>query len=188
MNSISQKSSNEANGETTIPRWYAIQTLARHEKKVSTELQRRGISAYLPLIAETHRWSDRRKSVEVPLFSSYAFVRIVRSPEARLDVLKVNGVLNFVGDRKLGEAIPDSQIEAIQTLVENDIPFSEHAFLSVGQRVRIHGGALNGMEGILTAVNGNNRLVVSVESIQRSLSVSVEGYGIEVLNSGEHRA
>lgn len=109
-------------------RWYAIQTLARHEKKVSLELQRRGIHSYLPLVTETHRWTDRKKDVELPLFSTYAFVKIVRTPESRLEVLKVNGVLNFIGDRRLGEPIPDSQIESIRTLLDSDLPFSEHAF------------------------------------------------------------
>ncbi len=169
--------------ETAEPRWYAVQTRARHEKKVANELQLRGIDAYLPLVMETHSWSDRRKHVELPLFSSYAFVRIARTPETRLGVLQVNGVLNFVGDRNLGEPIPDEQIDAIRALLQSDLPFSEHSFLSVGQRVRIHGGSLDGVEGILTTVKGSRRLVVSVEAIQRSISVSVEGYSIEVLAS-----
>lgn len=182
--SVDRMMATGANG----PRWYAVQTLARHEKKIAEELERRGIDAYLPVVTETHSWSDRRKKVEVPLFSCYAFVRIVRTPEARLGVLKVNGVVNFVGDNRLGEPIPDDQIEDVRTLLASDVAFSEHTFLSVGQRVRIRGGALDGMEGILTAVNGSRRLVISIDSIQRSISVSVEGYGIEVLSGPEHRA
>ncbi len=170
------------------PNWYAVQTRARHEKKVLAELQRRGIDAYMPVVTATRCWSDRRKQVELPLFSCYTFVRIIRTPEARLDVLKVNGVIDFVGDHRLGEAIPDEQIDAVRALLQSDVPFSEHAFLSVGQRVRLRGGALNGIEGILTAVNGSRRLVISIESIQRSISVSVEGYGVEVLSVPEYRA
>ena len=50
------------------PRWYAIQTRARHEKIVAHQLQVRGITVFLPLVTEIHRWSDRRKVVQLPLF------------------------------------------------------------------------------------------------------------------------
>ena len=50
------------------PRWYAIHTRARHEKKVTTQLQDRGITTFLPLIAQRHRWSDRNKTIQLALF------------------------------------------------------------------------------------------------------------------------
>jgi hypothetical protein len=35
------------------------------------------------------------------------------------------------------------------------------------------------MEGILVSRNGDNTLVISVDAIQRSLAVRVEGYTVE---------
>jgi hypothetical protein len=75
-------------------------------------------------------------------------------------------------------AIPDTQIEDIRTLLNTKISLSPYPFLKVGQRVRVRGGALDGIEGILVT-NGQKRLVISVESIQRSLSITIEGYDIE---------
>ena len=78
-----------------------------------------------------------------------------------------------------GTPIPDAQIEAVRSLVERELPWSSHPFLKIGQRVRIRSGALDGMEGILLSRNGDRTLVISVEAIQRSLAVRVEGYEVE---------
>jgi Transcription termination factor nusG len=77
---------------TESPRWYAIQTRARHEKIVAHQLQVRGITVFLPLVTEIHRWSDRRKVVQLPLFSGYVFVHLSWLPECRMRVPTVFSV------------------------------------------------------------------------------------------------
>jgi len=158
--------------------WFAIQTRPRYEKKVVERLQQRNISAYLPLFTEEHQWSDRNRAVHMPLFPSYVFVRIEETLPTRTAVLRTNGVTGFVGIRGSGVPIPDEQIISIQAILENGIPFSSRPFLSKGQRVRIHGGSLNGVEGILVAENDDQSLVVSVQLIQRSLSIRIAGYAV----------
>lgn len=162
--------------------WYAIHTRARHEKRVASELERKGIRTFLPLWSEMRQWSDRRMMVDIPLFSCYAFVNIDSSMASRVEVLRTAGVLTFVGGNHQCVSIPDSEIESIQMLLANRISFTHHPFLVVGQKVRVRNGALEGVEGILTRFNGNSRLVISVETIQRSLSVTVDGYDVEPVN------
>jgi transcription antitermination factor NusG len=164
------------------PWWYAIQTRFRHEKLVACQLKLQGINTFLPLVSEVRRWSDRRKLVQLPLFSGYVFVRIVALVEARLQILRINGVVSMVGARGQGTPIPDRQIENIQKLLTNNTPFMDHPFLRIVQRVRIRGGCLDGVEGILLGCNGNRRLVVSVESIERSLALRIEGYEVESIS------
>jgi transcriptional antiterminator NusG len=159
--------------------WYAIRTRSRHEKVVERQLQGQGIEAFFPMVRQLHNWSDRRKLVEVPLFAGYAFVRIVPSPEERVRVLQIHGVVELVGAHNQGIAIPEEQIEAVRAVVAGNLPFTEHVFLKVGQRVRVRGGSLDGVEGVLVANNGCRRLVISVEPIQRALSISIEGYQVE---------
>ncbi len=161
------------------PAWFAVQTRPRHEKKVSAELQEKGVSAFLPLVSSTRQWSDRSRVVEVPLFPQYVFVRIAQTLQTRVSVLRTNGVTNFVGTRGIGVPIPDEQIERVQTVVARGIPATPHSFLNVGKRIRIRGGALDGLQGILTAVNGNQTLVVSVELIQRSIAIRIAGFSVE---------
>ncbi len=161
------------------PRWYAIHTRARHEKIVTTRLQQQGITAFLPTITEVRRWSDRRKCVELPLFSCYAFVNILWVPELRAKITCTDGVLGFIGFCGGAVPVPDVEIQNIRTLLKSMAPYSICPFLKVGQRVRIRGGSLDGIEGILAARNGNNNLVISVEPIQRSLAINIDGYSVE---------
>jgi transcription termination/antitermination protein NusG len=161
------------------PTWFAVQTRPRHEKRVSAELQEKGIDAFLPVISTTRQWSDRRRVVELPLFSQYVFVRIVQNLNTRVSVLRTNGVTSFVGPRGIGVPIPDLEIERVQRVMAHGMPVSPHVFLNVGKRVRVRGGALDGLQGILTAVNGDQSLVLSVKLIQRSLAIRIAGFAIE---------
>jgi transcription antitermination factor NusG len=159
--------------------WYAVQTRARHEKKVAKQLQEKGVTTFLPLVTQTHCWSDRRKVIELPLFPCYAFARLASSVEMRLPALQTPGVLSIVGAHGVGAPIPDKEIEDIQTVLVQNVSSSLYPFIKVGQRVRIRGGCLDGIEGILVAEKSNRRLVVSVELIQRSVSVQIDGYEVE---------
>lgn len=159
-------------------RWYAVRTRPRHEKRVTAELEEKGIEIYLPLVTQVHRWSDRRKVVQVPLFSCYAFVHSVLDLHLRLALYGISGALGFVGPNNQGIPIPDEQIESIRTLMTNNVPLMPYPLLKAGQRVRVRGGALDGVEGILATKDGR-RLVVSVEGICASFSVSLDGYDVE---------
>jgi transcription antitermination factor NusG len=161
------------------PRWYAIHTRARHEKKVTTQLQDKGVTTFLPLVAQRHRWSDRNKTIQLALFSCYTFVRLEACSGKRLAVLHTPGVLGFVGIRGVGLPIPDMEIENIQTLLANNVTCALYPFLRMGQRVRIRGGCLDGVEGILAAKNSDRSLVVSIELIQRSVALRIDGYDVE---------
>jgi len=164
---------------TAESEWYALHTRPRHEKLVVQRLLERGVETFLPIVTETHRWSDRKKSVQLPLFSCYVFAKFIPNRTERLQVLRVNGVLGLVGSHGEGASIPDEQIESVRMLVGGTVPWSSHPFLKIGQRVRIRSGALNGMEGILVSRNGGDTLVISVDALQRSLAVRVEGYDLE---------
>ena len=160
------------------PHWYAIHTRSRHEKKIEVRLREHGISTFLPWVRQVHRWSDRRKLIDLPLFPCYAFVYIVPNAQARLAVLRIDGVIGFVGVRPEGTPIPDSEIDSVRLLLDRNVPFSSHPFLRIGQRVRIRGGSLDGVEGTLTA-DRNRKMVISVELIQQSIAVTLGGYDVE---------
>ena len=161
------------------PQWFAIQTRSRHEKKVADELEGRGVEVFLPMVKQTRKWSDRVKKIDFPLFSGYAFVRIVPEPKARVHVLSAHGVVKFVGPTAIGTPIPDHEIESLRTAIANDISLRPLPFIKVGQRVRIRSGALAGMEGILTGARNDRQLVISISTIQRSVAVAIEGYDVE---------
>jgi transcription antitermination factor NusG len=162
------------------PLWYAIQTRYRFEKKVTVHLQRKGIETFLPVLEEVHRWSDREKRVDTPLFSGYTFARFYPASRSRMDLLRTVGVIGLIVFAGQVIPIPAKQIDDLQMLLSQKAPCSLHAFLKIGQRVRIRGGCLNGLEGILDE-RGEKNLVISVESIQRSVAIRIEGYELELI-------
>jgi transcription antitermination factor NusG len=163
------------------PAWFAVQTRSKHEKMVSHHLSMRGVSNYLPTVHEVHRWSDRRKKLELPLFPGYVFVQIAAQNERRVEVLRTPGIVRFVGSSPEGAQIPDVQIEFIRKLISENVPWASHPFLKSGQRIRIRGGALDQVEGIFLKRNNEGTLIVSIDAIQRSLAVSIQGYDVEVV-------
>ncbi|MGE5112233.1 MAG: transcription termination/antitermination protein NusG [Acidobacteriaceae bacterium] len=159
--------------------WYAITTRSQHERLVARQLQSHGITTLLPILKEIHRWSDRRKIVEMPMFRGYLFVRCCMSPASRRAVLFARGVVNFVTMQGEPVPIPEEQINNIHRVMTNHADCVAHPFLKIGQRVRIRGGALDGMEGILSSFQKDRCVVVSIDAIQRSLAVRIEGYDLE---------
>jgi transcription antitermination factor NusG len=165
--------------------WYALYTRSRHEKAVVALLQQKGMTAFLPLCPRVHRWSDRKKTVQVPLFPGYTFVRVDAAPESCVRVLQTPGVVGFVGTGRCGIPIPDRQIEDIRTILTQNIPCAIFPFLRVGQRIRIRGGCLDGIEGRLVTLKGDRSLVISVEPILRSIAIRLDGYDVEILSPSE---
>jgi transcription antitermination factor NusG len=160
--------------------WFAIKTRYRFETKVAARLQTKGVETFLPLLEETHCWSDRKKTISRPLFSGYVFVRLRPSSASRLNVLRTEGVIGFVSFHGNTPSIQSKQMEDLQMLLSQRAPCSRHAFLQAGQRVRIKGGCLDGLEGIL-ARSDQQTVVISIECIQRSVAFKIEGYDLEVV-------
>ncbi len=161
-----------------LPRWYAVHTRSRHEKQVERLLAEKRVESFLPLRREMHRWKDRYKQVELPLFSGYVFVRMVPEADARLHVLRTVGVVRIVGFAQQDAAIPAEQIETLRRLMASDAPLHRHRYLRVGQRVKVISGTLSGVEGTLVRVRKSDRLVISITQIRQSVAVELSGYDV----------
>lgn len=161
------------------PQWFAIRTRSRCEKMATEQLTQQGIETFLPTVKKIRQWSDRKKEVEMPLFSGYSFVHIALLSAERLQVLKAHGVVGFVGVHGSATPIPENQIRDVRTLLDNNVPFEERPYLKVGQKVRIKGGCLDGVEGVLSGHNEDRSLLISLEPIQKSISIRIQGYSLE---------
>ena len=163
------------------PEWYAIQTLPRHEKSVTCQLQDAGIHTVLPLNTQVHRWSDRRKVVSLPLFPGYVFVQLADLKLERIRLLRTRGVVGFVGPRREACPIPPWQIEGVRSLLATSAEYRPHPYVAMGQRVRIRDGALQGLEGILVRIADDHSLILSIDLIHKSVAVRIEGYALETI-------
>jgi transcription antitermination factor NusG len=152
--------------------WYALRVRPRFEKTVASALLQKGYEGFLPLYRQRSRWSDRIKIVELPLFPGYMFCRI--DINQRLPILITPGVIQIVGIGKTPQPVDDAEVAALQSIVVSGLQSEPRSYMNIGQRVRIELGPLAGIEGILIAVKGSSRLIVSVSLLQRSVSVEID--------------
>ena len=161
----------------SLPHWYAIYTSPRHEKKVRLQLGSRGIESFLPLFQSVRRWKNGCKAqLELPLFPGYLFVNIARTEKAR--VLDAPGVLSFVGPKGDLAHLLDSEIETLRSGLHLQ-KFEPHHGMAIGQRVRIHAGPLQGLEGVLVRNAKSMRVVITVHIIQQSVAVELDADALE---------
>jgi len=165
----------------TLPQWFAVYTTPRHEKHVSELLADRQIEAFLPLYRATKQWKKSRPVVlELPLFPTYVFVRIDR--HARGCVLSTPGVMSIVGSSRESWVLPDLEIEALRSGIQ-ERKIEPHPYLVVGERVRIKAGVMAGVEGVLVRKKNELRVVLSLDSIMRSVAVEVDGNDVEPVST-----
>jgi transcription antitermination factor NusG len=164
------------------PRWYAAYTCANHEKRVCEQLTQRRLASFLPVYESVRRWGDRRMRLQLPLFPGYVFVRIPLVD--RLHVLQVPGVVRLVGFNGCPSPLPEEEIEGLKAGLAAGVVAEPHPFLTVGRRVRIMGGPLEGRQGILLRRKGSLRVVLSIELIMRSVVVEVDESNVEPIAYG----
>ena len=152
--------------------WYAVYVRSRHEKKVYHLFEEKGIESSLPLINTTMQWSDRKKKVEVPLFRGYVFIRIDIGKD-KLNILKTDGVIKFIGIQSKPSRIPDEQIHWIHMMVKESDIVQNVKEIPVGQKVRVTAGPFKGVEGLAMRVGNQSRLVIVIESIMNAVSVEI---------------
>lgn len=165
--------------EPAAGRWYAVQTRSRFEKMVRAELEFKSVEHYLPTFKEVHQWKDRKKVVELPLFSGYVFARIPPEDAARVQVLRTNGVVRILGNSGEMEPIPDWEIDSIRRALDSGNQFFPHPFVREGAWVRVKRGALAGVEGRLVRFKSQTRLVLSVELLSRAVATEVDTWDVE---------
>jgi transcription antitermination factor NusG len=158
--------------ESGPERWYALWVRSRHENTVANHLDARGQEVFLPLYTARHRWSDRWKTVSLPLFPGYVFSRFDASERAM--VLSAPGVIDVVRIGSEPAPIDSSEIEAVRSVVKSSLAAEPICNLVKGQRVTVSGGPLRDVPGTLIEIRNSLRLVVSVELLNRSVSVEVD--------------
>ena len=160
--------------------WWAIHTRHHHEHSVEGLLAAKGLEVFLPRYEALRQWSDRKKSVEMPLFPCYLFVRV--RADARLPIVTTPGVRMIVTRGATAAVVADNEVRAIMRAVEKSSA-EPHPYLSCGERVRVVRGPMRGIEGILLRTKGSCRLIVSVELLTQSASVEVDSEHVETIAS-----
>ena len=161
-------------------KWYALHTRSHFEQKVYDGLRGKSIETFLPRIQMMSRRKDRRKKILVPLLPGYVFVRTDLNPEEHLRIVKTIGIVRMIGIR--GKPVPanEDEISSLMVLDGTDRTVQNHAYMKKGDRVIIMEGPLKGLVGFYIRHNNRrDKIVVSVELLQRSLEIEVEDWALE---------
>ena len=143
--------------------WYVLYTKPRNEKKVTGRLQDQGIEAYCPLIRTLKQWSDRKKKVQIPMFSGYVFVNV--DEKERLLTLQDPGVMNFIFWLGKPAIIRDNEIEAIKKIATSGDEIKvEGGRFEKGKAVTIPDGPFKGMAGVVDKLD-KRKVIVYVEQL-----------------------
>lgn len=153
-------------------RWFALQVRTRWENSTAVLLSGKGYQTLLPTYQIKKRWNGKVKQLTAPLFPGYVFCQF--DALKRLPILITPGVISVVGRGRIPFPVNDSEIAAIQTIVTSGFQAEPWPYLEVGQKIRIEGESLNGLEGILIQLKGNNRIVVSVSLLRRSVALEID--------------
>jgi transcriptional antiterminator NusG len=159
------------------PEWYAVYTRSHQERLVKSQLDGKGVENFLPTYERISQWKDRKKLIQVPLFPGYLFVKIALVK--RLEVLKAYGAVQIVGNSTGPLPVPEEQVARVRTLVQFGLKCDPHPYLKVGKKARIKEGPLAGFEGILVRKKSRSLFVLSVDLIQRSVSVQLGSWLVE---------
>ncbi len=158
--------------------WFVVYTKARTEKKVYADLCALGVEAYLPLRKALHQWKDRKKMVEVPLISSYVFVKL-KSNERDV-VFRCNHIVRYITFEGKPVAVPEKQMVSLRSLVESDIDIEAVVEnMRPGENVKIIYGPLAGITGEFVSVESEKRFLLRINKIGYSLVAKIPAAWVE---------
>ena len=157
----------------SINNWYAVYTKPRAEKKVHQRMLDHGIDAFLPLVKTVRQWSDRKKTVQVPLISSYVFVKM--EEQDLVKTLPIHGTVNVLKYLGKPAKIREIEIENLKILSGTADPFEIENCLTLieGDVVQVEKGPFTGLIATCEKKSGNHRIVVKIESLQSCVIVNV---------------
>jgi transcription antitermination factor NusG len=163
--------------------WHAVFTIPQHEKSVVKHLDLREVESFLPVYETVRVWKNRqRMKLILPLFPTYLFVHI--NFRERVKVLQSPGVLQIVGGKGCAY-IPDSEVEFLRSgfCKQRIEPYSD---LVIGEKVRIKGGVMQGLQGTLVRKSDSMRFVLTVELINQHAAIQVDAEDLEPIVALPH--
>lgn len=171
-------------------RWFAMRATYHREMAVRSLLEQAGIECYLPTVHRLKMNHGRRVRVEAPLVSSLIFVHCDKDKLQRfkMKVPYLQYMTQHVGMRNEPIVVPQKQMDDFISVTKQDVNrllFFKPGELEVkrGTPVRLHGGAFDGIQGLLMKVTGkrNKRVVIEVSGVVSVALDSDDVQFVEVL-------
>jgi len=137
--------------------WNVIYTKSRAEQKVEERLKNIGIEAYCPVRTEVKSWSDRKKSILVPVLPSMVLVKI--DDNKRNEVFDIPGVVRYMFWLKKHAVVRDIEVDSLKLLLEtNNIVEQNASSYNIGDEIKI--SSLEDQPGVINKISKNQIWVV----------------------------
>ena len=152
--------------------WYVVYTHPNAEKKLFNHISNRLLESYLPLQTIKRQWSDRSKTLTVPLFKSYVFVCLDYNG---LNIVKtLPGFAQYVRFGGYPAVIREQQIELLKVVVDNCNEVDAIATKLVkGDKVKICEGPMKGIEGILVSDQWGKKVAIEIAQLNQSVMITM---------------
>ncbi len=149
--------------------WVVAHTRPRCEKKLISFCQMHSIHTYLPLLETTHRYGGRIRRFSKPLFTGYVFA--LTGGRARTLLRQNRYVANLLETSRQAELV--QQLRDIYRALAAGRTVQVEEYFESGRRVRIIGGPLRGVEGVIVRRKNETRVLLKVDLIRQAVSVEV---------------
>ena len=161
------------------PRWYVAHTYSGYESKVKANLEKivenRGLGNLIfdiriPVETIVEKNGDTEKVIEVKIFPSYVYIKMVMTDESWHAVRNITGVTGFVGPGSRPTPLSEQEVEALN-IEEVKVRLS----FNVGDNVQIVSGLFEGYTGVVQSISEDLRNVtVLVKRGRRDMPVELE--------------
>ncbi len=161
------------------PRWYVAHTYSGYESKVKANLEKivenRGLGNLIfdiriPVETIVEKNGDVEKVIEVKIFPSYVYIKMVMTDESWHAVRNITGVTGFVGPGSRPTPLSEAEVEALN-IEEVKVRLS----FNVGDNVQIVSGLFEGYTGVVQSISEDLRNVtVLVKRGRRDMPVELE--------------
>lgn len=159
------------------PRWFVCHTKPRCEKKFAALLTVERFPHYLPLVTSVRRYRDQTKRFTKPLFPGYVFSEI--PPEIKNRIYQQDLLVRAIWVEDQTGFL--RQLDDVKAVVASGLQLSLHPLLKKGTRVKIAGGPLHGIEGIVDNPASPKGVVIAVNVLQQGLLVRMPMDHLEIL-------
>ncbi|UCE93523.1 MAG: UpxY family transcription antiterminator [Flavobacteriaceae bacterium] len=153
--------------------WFAIFTKPRSEKKVYERMQQQGIEAFLPTVKTVRQWSDRKKTIELPLIPSYIFVHMEEKDLYK--TLPIQGTVSVLKHLGKPAKIRPLEIENLRILsgTSEGHEVSNCINVTAGDDVEVVNGPFMGLIATCIKEGNNHRVVVKIDSLGSCFNVNI---------------
>ena len=161
-------------------KWYVAHTYSGYENKVKANIEKtvenRGLqhlihSVDVPVEDVEETTNETTKTVKHKLFPGYVVIKMVMTDESWYIVRNTRGVTGFVGPGSKPVALTDEEVRkmGVEKVRQADID------LSVGDRISVKSGPMEGFSGIVEKVDAETRKVTAkINMFDREVSLEID--------------